>query len=45
MPQFQGSMESLTDSYDWAVDRRDDLTTLRMASLEKARQALAGKGA
>ena len=45
MPQFQGSMESLTDSYDWAVDRRDDLTTLRMASLEKARQALTGKGA
>ena len=45
MPQFQGTMESLSGSYDWAVERRDELTTLRKASLEKARQALAGKSA
>ena len=45
MPQFQGSMESLADSYGWAVDRCEELTTLRKASLEKARQAFTGKGA
>ena len=45
MPQFQGTMESLSGSYDWAVERRDELTTLRKASLEKARQALAGNSA
>ena len=45
MPQFQGTMESLAGSYDWAVERRDELTTLRKASLERARQAFTGKSA
>ena len=45
MPQFQGTMESLAGSYDWAVERRDELTTLRKASLERARRAYTGKSA
>ncbi len=45
MPQFQGTIESLEGSYGWAVERRDELTTLRRASLEKARQAFTGKSA
>ena len=38
MPHFQGTMESLESSYDWAVDRRDELTKLRKDSLEKAQR-------
>ncbi len=45
MPQFQGTMESLAGSYDWAVERRDELTTLRKASLERARRAYTSKSA
>ncbi len=45
MPQFQGSMESLAGSYDWAVDRCEELTTLRKESLAKAREAFTGKSA
>ena len=39
MPHFQGTMESLESSYNWAVDRRDELTKLRKDSLEKAQRA------
>ena len=42
MPRFQGTMDSLESSYDWAVERRDELTTLRKQSLEKARRAFTG---
>ena len=39
MPHFQNTMESLGSSYDWAVERRDELTKLRKNSLEKAQRA------
>ena len=36
MPHFQGTMTSLSESYQWMVDTKDELQALRKRSLEKA---------
>ena len=36
MPHFQGTMTSLSESYQWMVDTKDELQALRKQSLEKA---------
>ena len=36
MPHFQGTMTSLSESYQWMVDTKDELQALRKRSLEQA---------